>query len=951
MSMLGDSRSLVLRVHLPKAGITKTTAFDAQMTVGQACERIRAQVRESDQTDGAKDYGLFLPHEDNKKGLWLDNSRTLEHYILRNGDTVEYRYRYRWLYIRTMDGTRKTLKVDDSKTVAELMLMICTKMGIYNYEEYLLARDRDETDRERTNTLKRSTSHHHHTGTLMRDQEKMEKLKRKLHTDDDMEWLNPSQSLRQQGVDEKEILLLKRRYFFSDMNVDARDPVQLNLLYVQLKDAILKGTHPVSLEEAVYLAGIQCQVQFGNYVAEKFKPNFLDLKDFLPKEYAKIRSLEKKIFQQHAELCGLSEIEAKVKYCQFCRSLKTYGITFFLVKERIKGKNKLIPRLLGITKDSVVRLDEKTKEVLKIWPLTSICKWAASPHAFTMDFGEYSPDEYYTAQTSEGEQISQLIAGYIDIILKKQKATDHPGLQGDEESAMYEENVQAERATIVQHQRVPVRGRGKDQLVNGVVEKPFDIQQHRNDLSSHQMNTNGVWSIHQQNNLVGDENSTVIDGQSVLTATTTRQMSPDNFMTGGTHIFHYQEMSPAQKSLLVTINEDLETLQAAKENLDIGPPTERHLLNIGTDEASKRWLSESMGASQAKVTDEVGAMNAAVAQALRSANRAESTDINVVQQGQPLDQIHDPGDDLMMMQQSFRVVTIHFPAFVDDLKRVAVLRRESGALKADQTGQPIIADKTEESTQNLLSAARHVADAFTDLLQSARPLAMGQTHEEIYPTSDDGTYNANHVITQQQGPVSSSSRKAIIEAASRVGAASNDLLRHVMHGGDDDDDLFNTNYLILTDEERIYQDQLLGLAKAVANATAGLVVKAKVLASQITSDPEAQQRVIASVTQTGLCTSQLVACTKVLAPTIHQPTCQQQLSEAGREVTWAVDGVVQASRAAVHVPSEDPQMVQQSIIETETAATEVRDALDQLNAHLLKGSYKVCVKFLIYFMF
>ncbi|KAK4473924.1 hypothetical protein MN116_003248 [Schistosoma mekongi] len=424
-----------------------------------------------------------------------------------------------------------------------------------------------------------------------------------------------------------------------------------------------------------------------------------------------------------------------------------------------------------------------------------------------------------------------------------------------------------------------------------------------------------------------------------MLTTTTRQMSPDNFMTGGTHIFHYQEMSPAQKSLLVTINEDLETLQAAKDNLDIGPPTERHLLNVGTDEASKRWLSESMGASQAKVTDEVGAMNAAVAQALRSANRAESTDINVVQHGQSLDQARDPGDDLMMMQQSFRVVTIHFPAFVDDLKRVAVLRRESGALKADQTGQPIIAEKTEESTQNLLSAARHVADAFTDLLQSARPLAMGQTHEEIYPTSDDGNYLANRVTTTQQGPVSSSSRKAIIEAASRVGAASNDLLRHVMHGGDDDD-LFNTNYLILTDEERIYQDQLLGLAKAVANATAGLVVKAKVLASQITSDPEAQQRVIASVTQTGLCTSQLVACTKVLAPTIHQPTCQQQLSEAGREVTWAVDGVVQASRAAIHVPSDDPQTVQQSIIETETAATEVRDALDQLNAHLLKGSYK-----------
>ena len=34
------------------------------------------------------------------------------------------------------------------------------------------------------------------------------------------------------------------------------------------------------------------------------------------------------------------------------------------------------------------------------------------------DFGDYT-EGYYSVQTSEGEQISQLIAGYIDIILKK----------------------------------------------------------------------------------------------------------------------------------------------------------------------------------------------------------------------------------------------------------------------------------------------------------------------------------------------------------------------------------------------------------------------------------------------------------------------------------------------------------------------------------------------------
>ena len=77
-------------------------------------------------------------------------------------------------------------------------------------------------------------------------------------------------------------------------------------------------------------------------------------------------------------------MDAKVKYTQLCRSLRTYGVTFFLVKvnrtmlegwlrlirifvffsqEKMSGKNKLAPRLLGVTKDSIVRVDERTKDV------------------------------------------------------------------------------------------------------------------------------------------------------------------------------------------------------------------------------------------------------------------------------------------------------------------------------------------------------------------------------------------------------------------------------------------------------------------------------------------------------------------------------------------------------------------------------------------------------------
>ena len=91
------------------------------------------------------------------------------------------------------------------------------------------------------------------------------------------------------------------------------------------------------------------------------------LKEFLPKEYIKQRGSEKTIFQvgsqsslvdlfltsaypmtvlrvfrcvmfvyfnpQDHKDCGeMTEIEAKVKYVKLARSLRTYGVSFFLVK-------------------------------------------------------------------------------------------------------------------------------------------------------------------------------------------------------------------------------------------------------------------------------------------------------------------------------------------------------------------------------------------------------------------------------------------------------------------------------------------------------------------------------------------------------------------------------------------------------------------------------------------
>ena len=145
-------------------------------------------------------------------------------------------------------------------------------------------------------------------------------------------WLKAEESLCEQGIMETAVLILRKKFFFSGQNVHCNDPVHLNLLFVQLRDAIISGTLPCTREDSVHLAALQCQILYGNYDEKRHKPGFLELHTFLSNQYAGLRGIEKSIFKAHQKLFNLREINAKLKYIQFCQSLSTYGVTFFLVK-------------------------------------------------------------------------------------------------------------------------------------------------------------------------------------------------------------------------------------------------------------------------------------------------------------------------------------------------------------------------------------------------------------------------------------------------------------------------------------------------------------------------------------------------------------------------------------------------------------------------------------------
>ncbi|XP_048000507.1 talin-2-like isoform X2 [Leguminivora glycinivorella] len=418
--------SLSLKIILEDGAVTRTMKFPNGCTVADAVQIVEEKVL----TGGAgKDYGLFLTSADDElSGCWLEDPRRLDYYLLKDGDSLHYRCRVRTLKIRMLDGSVKTMQVDESKSVETLMMNVCSKLGITNHEEYGLCReDEPMEDHPGTGTLTLKRKHQHKEKDAA-----LQQLSKKLKTDDNVEWLEQHKTLREMAVAPTETLLLKRRLFYSDRKVDARDPVQLNLLYVQARDAVLEGRHPVTEEQAVQFAGIQCQVQYGDFQEDKHKPGFIEnLSEFLPHTYANSWGMEKKVIKEHKKHSGLTQLEAKHLYTKTARDLPTYGVTFFLVKEMQKGKKKLVPRLLGINASSILRLDETTKEVLQVWPLTQVKTYKAGKgEMFTLNFGDYSEKEY-CVKTNDAYRIRDILQGYIDLIRKRMEAAfNNSGTEG-----------------------------------------------------------------------------------------------------------------------------------------------------------------------------------------------------------------------------------------------------------------------------------------------------------------------------------------------------------------------------------------------------------------------------------------------------------------------------------------------------------------------------------------
>ena len=137
---------------------------------------------------------------------------------------------------------------------------------------------------------------------------------------------------------------------------------------------------------------------------------------YLPDELkARTDSLEREIYELHSQWSGTSDTEAKYQYVTKVRDLPTFGAHFFLVREP-EGGRKMVPLLLGIKYDSILRVNCETKETMATFPLSNVKRWANAGQVFSVDFGGHHKN--LSVETWDGKKISDLLDQYVKTLME-----------------------------------------------------------------------------------------------------------------------------------------------------------------------------------------------------------------------------------------------------------------------------------------------------------------------------------------------------------------------------------------------------------------------------------------------------------------------------------------------------------------------------------------------------
>jgi talin len=265
--------------------------------------------------------------------------------------------------------------VDVSQSVHELIPVIVSRFALPHGYEYSLqvatvrqaCEDSDEGQLRRSNGDP-TDGNHTHTHT--------QSSSSPLSTSSSFRWLSETANLSAQGVylsrDFSAKLILRKKFWLNDSFLRTSNPYELHFAYLEVRQQVVDGTHPVSLEEAIEFASLHTQITYRNYDPLLHTTGFLRLAEILPPQHRGIGFIEEHIYKLHRQLKDMPEEKAKALYLRRAMKYGTFGVSFVQCREHTTSGHSNTGMFIGVDSNSVVILHGDNKDAVSVYNLHEV---------------------------------------------------------------------------------------------------------------------------------------------------------------------------------------------------------------------------------------------------------------------------------------------------------------------------------------------------------------------------------------------------------------------------------------------------------------------------------------------------------------------------------------------------------------------------------------------------
>jgi myosin-7 len=214
-------------------------------------------------------------------------------------------------------------------------------------------------------------------------------------------------------------LTFKKRLFVKPF-MNPNDSIEFRLLLHQAIDDVVSDRFPLSLSEAVYLAGLRAQVVLGPYGERIDLVDYHSIIERYVPKYMRTRARPEDVARKHRDHGDLSEQECNENYLLFIRQWPLYGSTIFDV---LQGYTGTLPKnlWLAVNEHGVHILKRREKEPLVSYEYKDIVNYSPSLKNLMIVTESLTKGTKFVFNTSQASQIAHLIRDYTRVIVERQR--------------------------------------------------------------------------------------------------------------------------------------------------------------------------------------------------------------------------------------------------------------------------------------------------------------------------------------------------------------------------------------------------------------------------------------------------------------------------------------------------------------------------------------------------